>query len=115
MYTKLVVQLCKNQRLHGVLSTRLSSHFTYVPDSKAPVSGPTTKMNLFQAVNNALDLCLGEDESALIFGEDVAFGGVFRCTMNLQVPTTHRFRFSFIAKETYFSCFLEKIRQRSCF
>lgn len=88
MCTKLFVPLCKNQRLLGVLSSRMSSHFTYVPDAKAPVTGPTTKMNLFQAVNNALDLCLGEDESALIFGEDVAFGGVFRCTMNLQVLTS---------------------------
>lgn len=86
MCTKVLVPIIKKQRLvGGYLTTRLSSHFTYVPDKKAPVAGPTTKMNMFQAVNNALDLCLGEDESALIFGEDVAFGGVFRCTMNLQV------------------------------
>lgn len=39
---------------------------------------------MFQAVGNALDLALEKDQSAVIFGEDVAFGGVFRCTMGLQ-------------------------------
>jgi 2-oxoisovalerate dehydrogenase E1 component beta subunit len=40
-------------------------------------------MNLFQAINDAMGIALAEDESVVIFGEDVAFGGVFRCTMNL--------------------------------
>lgn len=39
---------------------------------------------MFQAINNALDIALSTDSSAMIFGEDVAFGGVFRCTMGLQ-------------------------------
>lgn len=63
---------------------RLSSHFSYQPDAKAPIDGSTTKMNMFQAINNALDLALKEDDSAVIFGEDVGFGGVFRCSLNLQ-------------------------------
>lgn len=43
------------------------------------------KMNLLQAVNNALDIAMGEDEKVMIFGEDVGhFGGVFRATSNLQ-------------------------------
>lgn len=46
-------------------------------------SGTTKKMNLFQAVNDALSTALAEDESVMVFGEDVAFGGVFRCTMKL--------------------------------
>lgn len=46
-------------------------------------NGTTKKMNLFQAVNDALSTALSEDDSVLIFGEDVAFGGVFRCTMKL--------------------------------
>lgn len=46
-------------------------------------NGPTRKMNLFQAVNDALATALATDESVLVFGEDVAFGGVFRCSMNL--------------------------------
>lgn len=40
-------------------------------------------MNLFQAINDALSTALAEDENVIIFGEDVAFGGVFRCTMKL--------------------------------
>nr|XP_002741809.2 PREDICTED: 2-oxoisovalerate dehydrogenase subunit beta, mitochondrial-like [Saccoglossus kowalevskii] len=40
-------------------------------------------MNLFQAVTNALDISLAADPTTIIFGEDVAFGGVFRCTVGL--------------------------------
>ena len=40
-------------------------------------------MNFFQAVNDALAIALASDERVLLFGEDVAFGGVFRCSMNL--------------------------------
>ena len=43
----------------------------------------TKRMNLFQAVNDALSIALSKDERVLLFGEDVAFGGVFRCTMDL--------------------------------
>jgi 2-oxoisovalerate dehydrogenase E1 component beta subunit len=43
------------------------------------------QMNLLQAINNALDIAMGEDDSAVCFGEDVGhFGGVFRATSNLQ-------------------------------
>ena len=58
----------------------------------------TRKMNVYQAVRDAMAyVCLGwyveiglffffrialaKDDTAIIFGEDVAFGGVFRCTM----------------------------------
>jgi len=41
------------------------------------------KMNMYQAVNNALDIALDTDRNTYIFGEDVKFGGVFRCTMGL--------------------------------
>ncbi|KAA8494801.1 2-oxoisovalerate dehydrogenase subunit beta, mitochondrial [Porphyridium purpureum] len=44
----------------------------------------TKSMNLFQAINDALRLSLETDPSAIIFGEDVAFGGVFRCTTGLR-------------------------------
>jgi 2-oxoisovalerate dehydrogenase E1 component beta subunit len=43
----------------------------------------TQKMNLYTAVNNALDIALATDPNAIIFGEDVKFGGVFRCSLNL--------------------------------
>lgn len=66
-------------------SKRFSSHFVYKADDKAPVAGPTTKMNMFQAINNAMDMAMAKDDTSLVFGEDVAFGGVFRCSLNLQV------------------------------
>lgn len=65
--------------LKRLLPTPLSTnnvrtHFTYYPT----VSGPGKIMNMFTAINNAMDLALQNDESALLFGEDVGFGGVFR-------------------------------------
>ncbi|CAF9907325.1 MAG: hypothetical protein HETSPECPRED_007100 [Heterodermia speciosa] len=44
---------------------------------------PAARLNLFQAINGALTHALRTDERVLVFGEDVAFGGVFRCTVNL--------------------------------
>ncbi|TVY24968.1 2-oxoisovalerate dehydrogenase subunit beta, mitochondrial [Lachnellula hyalina] len=46
-------------------------------------NGTTKRMNLFQSINDALSLSLAEDDSVILFGEDVAFGGVFRCSMKL--------------------------------
>lgn len=43
------------------------------------------KMNMLQAVNNALITVMEADKTATVFGEDVGhFGGVFRATSNLQ-------------------------------
>lgn len=47
-------------------------------------------MNLFTAINSALDQALASDSTACIFGEDVGFGGVFRCTINLQEKYSKR-------------------------
>ncbi len=42
-------------------------------------------MNMVEALRDAMDVCLGRDETVVIFGEDVGFfGGVFRCTDGLQ-------------------------------
>ena len=41
-------------------------------------------MNLCASIAHTLDLALQKDKSAVIFGEDVKFGGVFRCTMDLN-------------------------------
>ncbi|KAI3657678.1 hypothetical protein MP638_003688 [Amoeboaphelidium occidentale] len=46
-------------------------------------SSETAKMNMCQAINQTLDLALQTDDTATVFGEDVAFGGVFRCTVGL--------------------------------
>lgn len=44
-----------------------------------------SRMNLLQAVNNALDTAMAADDRVLCFGEDVGiFGGVFRATSHLQ-------------------------------
>lgn len=51
--------------------------------SAAARNGSTTRQNLFQAINSALSHALRSDPRVLLFGEDVAFGGVFRCSMNL--------------------------------
>ena len=40
-------------------------------------------MTLLQSITDALDIALTTDHTACIFGEDVAFGGVFRCTVGL--------------------------------
>jgi 2-oxoisovalerate dehydrogenase E1 component beta subunit len=50
----------------------------------AAIYGETTRMNLFTALNDAMRIALATDDSAVIFGEDVAFGGVFRCTVDLK-------------------------------
>lgn len=46
--------------------------------------GQTKRINLYTAVNEALRHALQTDERVLVFGEDIQFGGVFRCTMGLN-------------------------------
>jgi len=41
-------------------------------------------MSMFQAINSAMDIALAENDKTVLFGEDVAFGGVFRCSMGLR-------------------------------
>ncbi|CAH0553137.1 unnamed protein product [Brassicogethes aeneus] len=72
----------ENRTLSGLLSKR--THFIYSADENTSVKGETKKMNMFQAINSAMDIAMNSDKSALIFGEDVGFGGVFRCTMGLR-------------------------------
>ncbi|KIY50818.1 Thiamin diphosphate-binding protein [Fistulina hepatica ATCC 64428] len=47
------------------------------------VGRETRRMNVYQAVRDAMSLALVKDDTAVVFGEDVAFGGVFRCTVGL--------------------------------
>ena len=42
------------------------------------------KLNLCFTINDALNIAMQTDEKAIIFGEDVKFGGVFRCTMGMN-------------------------------
>ncbi|KAF5331116.1 hypothetical protein D9619_005954 [Psilocybe cf. subviscida] len=47
--------------------------------SRAIVGGrETRKMNTYQAIRDAMSIALAKDDNAVVFGEDVAFGGVFR-------------------------------------
>ena len=52
--------------------------------------GETTKMTLLQAITSAMDIALDKDPTACIFGEDVAFGGVFRRDLLLFCYAKHR-------------------------
>jgi len=61
-----------------------NAHFQFVPETPNPADGETEKMTLLQSVTDALDIAMTSDHTAVIFGEDVAFGGVFRCTVGLE-------------------------------
>ena len=47
-------------------------------------SSKTTRLTLHEAVNSALRHALAIDDRVLVFGEDISFGGVFRCSANLS-------------------------------
>ena len=55
---------------------------------ESPVSladAPTRRLNMIEAINDALDIMLERDPNTVIIGEDVGyFGGVFRATAGLQ-------------------------------
>jgi len=73
---------CTHQYVGLTQFYRHASAFTFAPGAP-PVAGETQKLNYFQALNEAMDIALASDKSACVFGEDVHFGGVFRCTMGL--------------------------------
>lgn len=50
-----------------------------------PKNASTKQVNLYQAVNAALRTAMSASDKVILFGEDVAFGGVFRCSMDLQM------------------------------
>lgn len=51
----------------------------------AQAVGDTTRMNMIQAINNAMDVMMARDPDVIVMGEDVGyFGGVFRATAGLQ-------------------------------
>lgn len=54
------------------------------------MSSSLVKMNLVTAINSALHIALDTDPTAILFGEDVKFGGVFRASQNLSAdPSEH--------------------------
>ncbi|GAB4818066.1 hypothetical protein N2152v2_005112 [Parachlorella kessleri] len=65
------------------LSTAASLTQQTLESSSSQEAEGVKKMNLCSAVNDALHIAMATDKKALVFGEDVSFGGVFRCTVGL--------------------------------
>ena len=53
------------------------------PAAGAGAEGQLQRMNLFTAINSAMSVALETNPRAIVLGEDVSFGGVFRCTSGL--------------------------------
>lgn len=53
------------------------------PDLPFSSAVPTARQTLHEALNSALHAALAADERVVVFGEDVAFGGVFRVSAEL--------------------------------
>lgn len=63
----------------------LSHRLTSIQQGKLEDDGNSREeMTLLGSINSALDHALSRDPSTIVFGEDVAFGGVFRCTKGLR-------------------------------
>lgn len=74
-------------RFGGQRIVAASSANVKITSSVATVSHrnqSTKKMNLFTAVNDGMRVAMRTDPSTVVFGEDVGFGGVFRCSVGLQ-------------------------------
>ena len=55
------------------------------PDRAAETAPPPRRLNMIEAINDALGIMLERDPDVVIMGEDVGyFGGVFRATAGLQ-------------------------------
>lgn len=62
---------------------RQQQHAVHSLSMSEAQAGDTKPLNLCNAVNEALHQAMDSNDKALVFGEDVAFGGVFRCTVGL--------------------------------
>src|SRR5690606_12829479 len=52
---------------------------------KADPESGIRRLNMIEAINDALDVMLERDPDVIVMGEDIGyFGGVFRCTAGLQ-------------------------------
>ena len=58
---------------------------TQTKDLPATEQQGERRLNMIEAINDALDVSMGRDDDVVVMGEDVGyFGGVFRCTAGLQ-------------------------------
>jgi len=78
---KSVISIGRNGKVSQLCQAR---GLSYIPDSTPTEFGETARMNLFQSMTSAMDIALEKDPTTIIFGEDVAFGGVFRTTVGLK-------------------------------
>uniref|UniRef100_M4EPY5 3-methyl-2-oxobutanoate dehydrogenase (2-methylpropanoyl-transferring) n=1 Tax=Brassica campestris TaxID=3711 RepID=M4EPY5_BRACM len=60
-----------------------SAHGSRMVSTTACDSEAVKSLNLHSAINQALHIALETDPRSYVFGEDVGFGGVFRCTTGL--------------------------------
>eukprot|EP00565_Helicotheca_tamesis_P008493 CAMPEP_0185725422 /NCGR_PEP_ID=MMETSP1171-20130828/1697_1 /TAXON_ID=374046 /ORGANISM="Helicotheca tamensis, Strain CCMP826" /LENGTH=431 /DNA_ID=CAMNT_0028393555 /DNA_START=52 /DNA_END=1347 /DNA_ORIENTATION=- len=65
-------------------STVNTAYDRTLPDPDYSSLKPQTSLNLFSSINASLSHILETNPSSVLFGEDVAFGGVFRCSQNLR-------------------------------
>ena len=81
-----LIQLLSRRQASALSTIRRTAASMAVPPHE---TASTIKMNLFTAINDAMSIALRTDDSAIVFGEDVAFGGVFRCSQNLRQEFGH--------------------------
>ncbi|GFH53976.1 2-oxoisovalerate dehydrogenase subunit beta, mitochondrial [Chaetoceros tenuissimus] len=70
---------------HEEFSSSLNSRGAFENSPEEPdltSMAPRETMNLVTAINKALDRVLEKDPMSILFGQDIAFGGVFRCTID---------------------------------
>ena len=68
----------------GSISGRVVRTFSDVAPMSSDENATTKRINMFTAINEAMRTAMETDDSTVIFGEDVKFGGVFRCSMGLH-------------------------------
>jgi len=90
MYSRAVLPSIRSQmRLKSTFasfsSVATASSSAMIEDTpNDAITSKMVSMNLFTAVNNAMSIAMQTDPTAIVFGEDVAFGGVFRCSVGLR-------------------------------
>lgn len=71
------------RRVFATQSISFPSTRNQAARAKPAEQSEVTKMNLFQAINSAMKIAMEANPRTVHFGEDVQFGGVFRCSMGL--------------------------------
>ncbi|HUF14707.1 MAG TPA: pyruvate dehydrogenase (acetyl-transferring) E1 component subunit alpha [Acidimicrobiia bacterium] len=80
-----VTQLHQMQRAHGEAETEFEPDEIWQVGHDEIPDGPTSSMNMAEAINATLDQAMESDDGVIVLGEDVGLaGGVFRITEGLQ-------------------------------